>query len=129
MTADYAIDAERRLIRTRVGGVLTDAELHAFEVRLVSDPRYRHSYAHLMDFTGVTAVELSAAGVRRILDVVPPYTATTGRRVFVAPADVAFGMARMFQLLRGDQAPVLDVVRTVAEGEALLGIPAGPVQH
>ena len=44
------------------------------------------------------------------------------KRVFVASTPLAYGLSRMYQILREDLAGDLDVVHTLAEAYALLGL-------
>lgn len=124
MPADYTIDPSRRRIHTRLAGVLTDPELHAMEARLRVDPAYVADYDHLIDASDVARLEVTGNGIRHIIHVTPNGQGCSGRRVIVAPTDVLYGMARMFQTLRDADQSELAVVRSMAEADALLAAPA-----
>jgi hypothetical protein len=123
MPADFTIDPTYRLIHTRLSGALTDAELIAMEARLRVHPHYEVTHDHLIDATDVTEVGITGAGVQHIVRVTPNGMGCAGRRVIVAPTDALYGMARMFQQLRGAEPPELAVVRSRAEAETLLDLP------
>ncbi len=76
----------------------------------------------IADFSHIKHFELSAAGIRTISQ--GPRVLPAGvPGVIVAPRDITFGMARMFQTLRNR--PEVQVVRSMEEAFTLLNI-VGP---
>jgi hypothetical protein len=82
-----------------------------------TDPR-----AGIVDLSSVTEVALSAAFLREIAKQEPAMVDATRPRIIVAPTAVVFGLARMFQMLGESTRPLLEVVRTLDEALAALGI-------
>ncbi len=98
MPADYQIDKTQGLVLSRASGVMLREDLIGHGERLRADPDFKPHYRQLWDFTELTKSELSYAelSVMAKINVFAP----TSRRAILAPVDVVFGMARMFQTLR-----------------------------
>ena len=75
----------------------------------------------IVDFSAVAQAKISPDFVRSISRR-PPAFPPGMKRVFVAPTPLAYGLSRMYQILREDLARDLDVVHTLAEAYALLGL-------
>ena len=76
----------------------------------------------IMDFSPVTEVALSTEFLRQLANRDPIGDATKQPRVVVAPSDLQFGLARMFQITGERTRPLLHVVRTMNEAFAALGV-------
>jgi hypothetical protein len=101
MPVEYAIDADQRVVVCRWRGKVTTAEIIANAERLRKDPQFDQHYAELMDmsaFTGTNATSSSLDGIVRRVD---PF-ANDSRHAVIAPGKPAFGIARMYQALRGE---------------------------
>lgn len=96
----FTIELSRRLVLSRGWGVLTDRELVAHVRALAADPRFRPDLHQLCDFVDVTDVKVTAAGVREMTGLNP--FGAGARRALAVSSDVAYGMARMYQIMRGD---------------------------
>lgn len=98
MPAFYKIDKERRFVLSSGTGVfnLEDARLH--QERLLADPEFDPSYSQLLDFTHITQIDLTASDVQRLAlrNIFSP----DSRRAILVPNDLAFGLGRMFEILR-----------------------------
>jgi len=73
------------------------------------------------DFSKVREFDVSAETVRR-LAIEPARGEERSVVVFVAPADVVFGMLRMFIMLTEERRPDRHVVRTMKDAYALLRV-------
>jgi len=104
-------------------GVLTDDDIITHQQRLAQDPDFKADLRQLFDARGVTQVEVTPETLRHRADANPfGYGA---RRAIIAPGDVVFGLARLFQLTanaRGHR-DELQVFRSSAEARAWLGLP------
>jgi hypothetical protein len=96
--AHYKIDKERRLVMSTGSGVLTMADLLAHQEKLRKDPDFDPSFSQLSDFTHITTVDLDGADVQRLAQTT--IFSPDSRRAFLVKSDLAFGLARMFELLR-----------------------------
>lgn len=119
MPGSYTILPAARLVYSRAWGVFTDAELMAHVNSLRSDPRFEPSFRQLADFRDVTELEVSAEGVRTVATL-NPY-GRGARRAIVTSQPVAYGMARMYELLGYDSEDQVKVTRDLAEARAWLG--------
>jgi hypothetical protein len=98
MPAFYKIDKERKLVISTGSGVFTLADALAHQEKLRKDSDFDPSFSQLLDFTHVTKVELDAKDVRRLAQTF--VFAGDSRRAILVTSDVAFGFARMFEMLR-----------------------------
>ncbi len=98
MPAFYKIDKENRLVMTTGSGTLTMAEAIAHQEKLQRDPEFEPTYAQLIDFSHVTKIELNAEDVHRLAQ--ESIFSPTSRRAILVANDTAYGLARMFEILR-----------------------------
>lgn len=126
MPIDVRIDHERKLVVARVHGAMSDEETFGYQRRVWSDPEVA-GYDELVDMTAVGAIHLpSSARARELaalsasMDIPGPET----KMAIIAPTDEAFGLGRMFEMMRelqpGSRRKV-GVFRTEAEAMAFLG--------
>lgn len=94
----YKIDKERGLVMSTGAGVLTVANSLAHQDELLKDPDFDSSFSQLMDLTHVTKLEHTSEDVRRVAQ--RSVFSPNSRRAILVSADVAFGIARMFAMLR-----------------------------
>ncbi len=94
----YKIDKERRLVMSTGAGVLTVANSLAHQDELLKDPDFDSSFFQLMDLTHVTKLEHTDEDVRRVAQ--RSVFSPNSRRAILVSADEAFGVVRMFQVLR-----------------------------
>ena len=121
MPAEYKIDQARRLVLSVGSGVVTMADLQGHQERLRKDPEFEPRFSQLLDFTGVTKLELGANDIRQLA--LKPIFSSTSRRAVLTMNDEAFGFARLFETLRHvwgergirvfrDRGEALDWIRT-----------------
>ena len=97
MPASFTIDEKQRLVRSRAWGVLVDQDLRSNQQALRNDSRFDPTFRQVYDFTGVTDVQLTQAGIQSLA--YNPLFVPTARRAVVVSSDVAYGMARMYALI------------------------------
>jgi hypothetical protein len=119
----FEFDRVNQVLLARVEGQLTD-ELLAEAIGAIrkysvaTDAR-----AGIFDFSFVSEVALSSAFVRQLAKQEPAMVDAARRpRFIVAPPGVAFGLSRMFQMLGESTRPLLEVVHTMDEALAALGV-------
>jgi hypothetical protein len=98
MPVTYKIDKERRLVSSTAYGVVTREEILDHQRRLAADPDFSPTFSHIADFTRTTKLEIKAADVQAFA--AKNIFATTVRRAIVVADGEAFGLARMFEILR-----------------------------
>jgi hypothetical protein len=98
MPLAYKIDKERRLVTSSGWGTITRQEIIDHQQKLAADPDFSRTYSTIADFTRVTKLEVTAADVRAFA--AKNVFAPNARRAIVVADGEAFGLARMFEILR-----------------------------
>lgn len=92
MPVSYSIDRKRKRVLSTARGVLTFHDASEHLSQLEGDPDFSPGYGHLWDFTKVTKFALNADDVQRLTG--RQVFSASSRRAFVAPGDLAYGLAR-----------------------------------
>ncbi len=106
-TITFSYDPGTRVRTATYRGVITDASLLGAYEGLMSGPDYVPEHDSLVDLRSVTRFDVTAETLRVMIDRIAAQ-ATGSRRprtALVAPTDVAYGLARMYELLSGPDAP------------------------
>ena len=102
--AFYKIDKKRRMVLSTGAGVLTRKDLDEHQERLAKDQDFDPGFSQLMDFLQVTKIEVTPSDVR--VSAERSVFSPSSRRAILVKDDLAFGLARMFQIhreLKGEQ--------------------------
>lgn len=126
MPIEHRIDQERRLVRVRVHGTLTDEEVFGYQREVWSRPDVE-GYDELVDMTDVEHIALPSSG--RVQDLASlsasmDTRSRASRLAVIAPSDTAFGIGRMYQTYREldpRSTKEIGVFRTRSEALAFLG--------
>jgi hypothetical protein len=118
------IDPQLGVIRTEATGVLTDHEILEHKRTLLDDPAFEPNMKELSDVRGVERLQVSPAGVRRFAAFDAEHAQQLGdyKMALVVSADVAFGMARMYQAFADEEMDSIGVFRDMREAASWLGI-------
>ncbi len=119
----FEFDPVNKILLLRIEGRLTDELLaeHYGAVRKFSTAT--DARAGIWDLSSVTELAVSSEFIRELASQEPAMADATQRpRFIVAPTAVGFGLARMFQIEGEHTRPLLEVVHTMAEALAALGI-------
>ncbi len=125
MAFRFEFDPVNKILLCRLDGRLTDELLPVFY-----EASRKHSIATdasmaIVDFSSVTEFAISTESIRRLAHKEPAMpNATTRPRIIVAPQIHAFGLFRMFQIVGEPKRPLLQVVRSMEEAFAALGVPS-----
>lgn len=124
MPLSHRVDRDAGVAFARAEGALSDEELLDFAQRMANDPEFRSGVHELIDVRAADLRAVTSRTLRRAAEIFAAFdtAATRGRIAFVAPADVAFGLARMYQAFRTD-AVEIRVFREMDEARAWLGLP------
>jgi len=114
------IDAALRLVLVRAWGTVSDEELAEHARALRADPRFRPDFRQLGDLRGITTLDATRAGIRQLAELSP--FGAGARRAIVVGSEVAFGMARMYELMRGEGQDEVEVFRDLPAALDWLGI-------
>ena len=101
MPVRYTIDKERRLILSTMSGVLTAEDIWGHQKALAKDPDFDGSLSQISDFTQVTKMELTEQDVQKFAEA--SVFDHDARRAIIVKDRFSFGLARMFEVLRGDK--------------------------
>ena len=118
------LDADNRVVRVRLYGLITDADLLAADDELRADTRFDSGFDQFVDVSEASQEQISADVLRRIASR-PPLFGPGSRRAFVVRSDLGYGLARLFQARRGDVAGEIQIFRSRAHAELWLGKAAG----
>ena len=121
MPADIELDYENRLVRSRAWGVLTANDLlgHVEQMRQMFDAGTLDAgWTQLADFREVNGVEVSTDSIKQFVRLNP--WPAQARRALVAPQDLVFGLARMYELSSGQKGENVSIFRSLDEALAWL---------
>ena len=114
MPAFYKIDRENRLVMSSASGAVTIADALAHDEKLVHDPDFDPSFSQLLDLSHISKIEVTTEHIRTLAQ--RSCFSPNSRRAFLVATDNAYGIARMFEVLResaGDTG--IEVFRTLDE--------------
>jgi hypothetical protein len=114
----YTLDAARRLVLSRASGLVTAEDFVEHGKRLGQDPGFDPGFCQLLDCSEVRELRLSTEALRGMARF--RLFGPGSRRAVVAPRDLHYGLARMYEMLRGDAPEQLQVFRTREEAERWL---------
>ena len=122
MSIQLLYNDEQNVILARLTGPLVDQTIQDVCVTLEQFVDAHPKCQGILDFTGVTDVNLSAMIITEKAQNKPIFRGE--QRVIVAPTDLLYAMSRMFQLVQdsSDSGEHTEVVHTMQEAYDILGI-------
>jgi hypothetical protein len=124
VNVEYQIDRTQGVIFTRCHGTLEAADMWSIADRLRSDPDFDVHQRQLIDLTEMVGMTASFRAIRNFAENRngDPFSGHS-RRAVVAPRNLAYGLARMYEALReGKEQGKFRVFRTMAEARDWLGL-------
>jgi hypothetical protein len=127
MPIEYCIDHERRLVMARGYGVFTGEDVFGYQREVWSRPDVA-GYDELVDMSQVESIaQPSADRIRELAKLSAGMDARSpaSRFVIVAPAELAFGLGRMYEAYRNfDERSTkkVSVFRSLEGALAFLGV-------
>jgi hypothetical protein len=118
----FLIDPVRRLVVSRMTGVIVPQDSVAWTREVTHDPHFDPSFDHLCSFETVTGVDVSVPAVQ-LASALSPFNEAS-RRAFIMPSDLLYGLGRAFQLSLSDAAGRHRLFRDRAGAVAWLGLDA-----
>lgn len=118
----FEFDAQNKILLSRFEGRLTDASAAEFYQALRKRATATGASAGIIDFSSTLEFAISSEMIRQLARQKPVASAIGRPRVIVAPQTHAFGLFRMFQIEGEHTRPLLQVVRTMEEAFAALGV-------
>jgi hypothetical protein len=109
MPASFTIDLEDRIVFSRAWGILVDDDLRQTQRGVREAPGFAPDFRQLYDFSDVTDVQVTQDSLWGMA-VNSPFE-LGARRAMVVDTDVAFGVARMYQLISGRESTTFRIFR------------------
>lgn len=103
------MDPQLRLVVSRGWGLITADDLLLGLRALRQEPGFAPDFRHLAVMDAAARISVSTAMVRVLIQEAP--FGAGARRAVVTPGDLAFGLGRMYQMLRGGAVGEVDIFR------------------
>lgn len=124
--AFYSTWCDPGLLVTQYRGHMRPDDVLGTLLRYLEDPDFDPAHAHLVDLQQTTELDFDFGRMMRLVSRLEPYYARRSegaRTAILAPRDVAFGIARMYQSLLGDRPQFeIGVFRDRDAAAAFLGL-------
>ena len=116
MEVERLTDRVERMIVLVVSGELDDEGLLRLCEELENAPEEESDFSLLIDLRKASGQDVTTAGTRAVA-AQPLVLAPSSRRAVVVPTELGFGMARMYEMLRGASGGATRVFRSYEEAE------------
>lgn len=130
MSVDYEIQNDGAFVLARYWGAVSGLEVAEMFRRYQADPDFQIDRPHLADVSGVTESDAGFAEVFSLFSMFARFYATSDnplRVAIYAPADLTFGIARIFQnLAEGSDRIETAIFKEMDEAHAWLTGQAAP---
>jgi hypothetical protein len=120
MSYHYEFDGRNRILLAVADGRIDDSEMRELYFAIRKRKEEVDALTGILDLTGVTVFDVSSQTIRELAHHPPNFDDPTLRAV-VAPTDLMYGMARMFQTEGSYTREQLHIVRALDEALTLLG--------
>ena len=115
-------DQMNKILLMRVEGRLTDESLARLDKASRKYSRATRALVNIVDLSSVTEFAVSTHSIENLACQKPTGRGLRRRCFIVAPDGVGYGLSRMFQSLGAIAMPLLQIVHTVGEACAAIGI-------
>src|SRR5450755_3856884 len=123
MRYPFEFDLINKILLLRIEGRLTDEVITEAYAAVRKHSIATDAQAGIWEFSGVTEFPISSLRVRELANREPAMPDASRRpRIIVASSTVGYGLARMFQLAGAKTRPLMQVLRTLDEALAALGV-------
>jgi hypothetical protein len=119
---DFEFDPENKIFHAKFHGPVTDESIKYFYDTIVSRVSANDFRASIADFSEATSFHVTLNMIRELAALTPADPEVSRPRLIVAPTNLIFGLARMFQIIGQATRPNLHVVRKLSEAFAFLGV-------
>jgi hypothetical protein len=119
----FEFDSANRILLARVEGRLSDALLAECYEAIRKYSTSTDARTGIFEFSAVSEFAISTESIRRLARLEPAMPDATERIRIIAVSDThGFGLARMFQLTGEPTRPMLQVVHTLEQALAAIGV-------
>jgi hypothetical protein len=119
MPVTVKIDTISKLVISKFVGETNESDINAMTTTVPSLPDFDPTFAHIIDFSAVTAFNISTSFLQA-LALRQPVFSVGAWQIIVAPQPNVYGLSRMTQMLREPQLPNIAVVKTMQEAYRIL---------
>lgn len=121
LSVSVTIDATQKIVLVQFTGEVKDADLIGIPIATKAHPLFDPSFSEIVDFSAATGGSVSTFAVHTLAQRTSIYDRSS-KHVVVAPQAHAFGLTRMYQVYARETRPNLEIVRTLDEAYASLGL-------
>ena len=125
MTIDHKIFGEQGIVITTLVGAVTDADILPGYMRLYEDENWKPGYHEIVDLRNAKMDGVTAEGLRSLSVMVEGYVAGKCDRfksAVVAPKDLPFGLARLYEALSEESPESVKVFRNMKDALGWVGV-------
>ncbi len=122
MAIQHTIYPEQKLVLSTWRGAITDDSMLPPYRALYSSPEWQPGLSELLIDCGTDVRGVSVFGLRRFLRTMSGFYTAPFQLIIVTPADLHYGLARMYQVFAGDGPPQVRVTRKLSEALHWLSI-------
>ena len=101
MSIHCFIDRSHSIVFTTLCGAVSFAQIERHAKRLVSNPNFEPTFSQIIDLRELSKSDVAFHQMNQFAKDCDPFSEAS-RRALLTSTDFAFGMARMYQGLRGD---------------------------
>ena len=121
MPITHSILADRRVVVTRITGTIDNEEMLEAYRRLYSDPGWSPGFHEVADFRTANMREVTNDAVEQVGELSERMArGTPFKTAVIAPGDLPFGLARMYEALAAESPEEVRVFRDAARALAWL---------
>jgi len=121
MAAHVKVDVKNGIVYSSFEGALNDNDILAHRDVLKTHPDFNPQFSEIVDFTEVKQLRVTVGLINSMAKSDSLYNPES-RHAVIAPHDVTYGVARLYQMLAQDTRPNVAVVRSMAEARRFVGI-------
>ena len=121
MPAHLKVDVENGIVYSSFEGALNDNDILTHRNLLKSHPDFNPQFSEIVDFTEVKQLKVTVGLINSMAKSDSLYSPES-RHAVIAPHDLTYGVARMYQMLAQDTRPNVAVVRSMTEARRFVGI-------
>lgn len=129
MPYSYRIDSEHEVVLFKATRLFSADELAGCLKEVVSDPKFKRTFNHLVDLREVTEFPVSGDQVRQRAEADKKMNTdiTRCRIAIVSSTDFVFGMTRIYEIMMEEAPPEIHTFRNIRDATKWLDIPESVV--
>lgn len=122
MAIAHKIYPDKRLVVSTWSGAFNDDVILPPYVALYQNPLWQPGFDEIVDMRGVDVRKVTSAGLRNFINALGQYYTHSFRTAIVAPADLPYGLARVYQVFSAESPEEVMVFRSITKAVNWLGL-------